>query len=60
MFFSEKPLSLPMAKNRLNYGKKISNMGFITADDLDHGLHYCGAIDKSGCFIAYDSYWSCG
>ena len=31
-------------QNRLNYGKKISNMGYIADDDLRHGLHCGGAI----------------
>ena len=30
MIFNGKPLSLPMAENRLNYEKKISNMVFVT------------------------------
>ena len=32
-----------MAENRLNYGKKISYMGNITADALEHRLHSGGA-----------------
>ena len=44
-----------MAENTLNYGKKISNMGYIAADGLGHRFHYGCAIDKSGRFIAQDS-----
>ena len=37
-----------MAENRLNYDKKISNMGYIAADGLRHWSHCGGAIGKSG------------
>lgn len=36
-----------MAENRLNYGKEISNMGYIAADGLGNGLHCGGAIGKT-------------
>ena len=38
MIFNGKPLSLPMAENRLNYGKKISYMGCTQSKALFHNL----------------------